>query len=115
MIGEREIREILTQYEKHGWSLRRVLLCAEIIGNLPPTLFGQTEIVPSSINALWFSRPSNEGRETWELRHLSSAPFALVEVFETDDDEDVREDARFEMQTRLMKQASKSGNKKVTD
>ena len=115
MIGDREIRVILTQYEKHGWSLRRVLLSAEIKGNLPPTLFGQTEIVASDVNALWFSRASFEGRETWELRHLSIAPFALVEVFETDDDEDVREDARFEMQTRLMKQASKSGNKKVTD
>ncbi len=115
MIGEREIREILTQYEKHGWSLRRVLLSAEIKGNLPPTLFGQTEIVASDVNALWFSRASFEGRETWELRHLSNAPFALVEVFEIDDDEDAREDARYEMQTRLAKQASKSGNKKVTD
>ncbi len=113
MIGEREIKEILTQYEKHGWSLRRVLLSAEIKENLPPTLFGQTDIVSSNIDALWFSRPSHEGRETWELRHLSNTPFALVEVFEADDDEDVREDARFEMQTRLMKQASKSGNEKV--
>jgi hypothetical protein len=45
MIGEREVREILAQYEKHGWSLRRVLLSAEIESSLPPTLFGQTEIV----------------------------------------------------------------------
>lgn len=113
MIGEREVREILAQYEKHGWSLRRVLLSAEIKSNLPPTLFGQIEVVSSDVDALWFSRASFEGREAWELRHLSNTPFALVEVFEADDDEDVREDARFEMQTRLMKQASKSGNKKV--
>ena len=113
MIGEQEVREILTQYEKHGWSLRRVLLSAEIKSSLPPTLFGQTEIVSSGVNALWFSRASFEGREAWELRLLSSAPFALIEVFEADDDEDVREDVRFEMQTRLMKQASKFGNKKV--
>lgn len=115
MIGEREVREILTQYEKHGWSLRRVLLSAEIKSSLPPALFGQTAIVSSNIDALWFSRASNEGRETWELRHLSSAPFALVEVFEDEDDEDVREDARFEMQTMLMKQASKSGSKEVAN
>lgn len=115
MIGEREIKEILSQYEKHGWSLRRVLLSAENKANLTATLFGQTEIVASDVNALWFARASFEGRETWELRHLSSVPFALVEVFETDDEEDEREDARYEMQTRLAKQASKSGNKKVTD
>ena len=113
MIGEREVREILAQYEKHGWSLRRVLLSAEIKENLSPTLFGQTEIVSSNVDALWFSRASFEGRETWELRHLSNTPFALVEVFEVDDDEDVREDVRFEMQTALMKQASKSSSEKV--
>lgn len=113
MIGEREVREILAQYKKHGWSLRRVLLSAEIKENLPPTLFGQIEIVSSGVNALWFSRASFEEREAWELRHLSSAPFALIEVFEADDEEDAREDARFEMQTRLTAYASKSGNKRV--
>lgn len=113
MIGEQEVREILTQYEKHGWSLRRVLLSAEIKSSLPPSLFGQIEIVSSDVNALWFSRASFDGRETWELRHLSNTPFALVEVFEADDDEDAREDARYEMQTRLAAQASKFGNKKV--
>lgn len=114
MIGEREVKEILTQYEKHGWSLRRVLLCADAKNRLPAALFGQVEVVASEINALWFSRPAFEERETWELRHLSAAPFALVEVFEADDEEDVREDARCEMQTRLAELASKFGNKKVT-
>ncbi len=114
MIGEREVKEILTQYEKHGWSLRRVLLSAEIERNLPAMLFGQTEVVTSDLNALWFSRFSFEGRETWELRHLSNTPFALVEVFEADDEEDVREEMRCEMQTKLAEQASKFGNKKVT-
>ena len=114
MIGEREVKEILAQYEKHGWSLRRVLLSAEIKRNLPAMLFGQTEIVSSALDALWFSRASFEGGETWELRHLSNPPFALIKVFEADDEEDVREDARCEMQTRLAEQASKSSNKKVT-
>lgn len=113
MIGEREIKEILAQYAKHGWSLRRVLLSAESNRNLPATLFGLTEIVSSDLNALWFSRTSFEGREAWELRHLSNTPFALVEVFEADDEEDVREDTRCEMQTRLAELASKFGNKKV--
>ena len=107
MIGEQQIREILAQYKKHGWNLRRVLLSAPIEENAARTLFGQTEIVPSKLNALWFSRASFAEREAWELRWLSDAPFALVEVFEADDEEDVREDARQEMETRLLELASK--------
>jgi hypothetical protein len=41
--------------------LRRVLLSAEIKENLSPTLFGQTDIVSSNVDALWFSRASFEG------------------------------------------------------
>lgn len=114
MIGERKVKEILTQYEKHGWSLRRVLLSAEMEGDLPAMLFGRAEIFRSELNALWFSRASFEGRETWELRRLSDTPFALVEVFQTSYDEAAREAARNAMQTRLAEQASKSGNTKVT-
>jgi len=114
MISSEQIHALLAQYEKHGWNLRRVLLSAETKENLPDTLFGQTEVVTSELNALWFARASSEGREAWELRHLSDAPFALVEVFEVDDEEDVREEIRQEMQTRLLEQASKSGNRKVT-
>ena len=107
MIGERQIQEILAQYKKHGWSLRRVLLSESIEERLAATLFGQTEIVSSEINALWFSRASFEGRETWELRSLSETPFALVEVFETEDEDAVRDEAREEMETRMSEQASK--------
>lgn len=113
MSGERQIREILAQYEKHGWSLRRVLLSAENAANLPAALFGQTEVFSSELNALWFSRASSEGREAWELRHLSNAPFALVAVFEAADEEAVREQTRQELETRLLAQASKSGATKA--
>ena len=114
MIGERQIQDILTQYKKHGWNLRRVLLSAPIAENLARSLFGQTEIVRSKIDAIWFSRASFNDRETWELRRLSEAPFALMEVFEADDDEDVREDARQEMETRLLESASKPGRRQAT-
>lgn len=107
MISERQIQEILTQYKKHGWILRRVLISAETRANLSATVFENAEISLSEIEALWFSRLAKEGRETWELRHLSGSPFALVEVFEADDDEEVREEARQEMQTRLFETASK--------
>lgn len=112
MIGERQILEIIAQYEKHGWNLSRVLLSAEAAGNLPVDLFGNVEIVSAELDALWFSRRADEGRETWELRHLSNTPFALIEVFEADDDEEIREESRREMQTRLRELASKFGGKK---
>ncbi|MGI8786494.1 MAG: hypothetical protein ACR2HG_01865 [Pyrinomonadaceae bacterium] len=113
MIDERRIREILAQYEKHGWNLRRVLLSAPTKENLPAPLFGETEIISSETDAAWFSRPSTEGRETWELRCLSDAPFALIEVFDEDEEEVVREETRREMETRLAEQASKAGSKKL--
>jgi hypothetical protein len=112
MISPEQIQAILAQYEKHGWLLRRVLLSAEMRNLLPDALFKQAEIVASDLNALWFSRASFNGSETWEIRLLGGAPFALVEIFEADDEEEVREEARQEMQTRLLEQASKFGNKK---
>lgn len=112
MIGAEQIKEILEQYKKHGWNLRRVLLSAKASENTPASLFGQTEIVRSELNAAWFSRASTEGREAWELRHLSATPFALVKVFEADDAEAVREEIRTALETRLNEQASKAGSRK---
>ena len=105
MINAAQIREILAQYKKHGWILRRVLLCAQTREGLSDsleTLFGATQIFPAEVDAAWFSRPSENRRETWELRRLSDASFALVEVFEDEDDEIVREEARFEMEQMLI-------------
>jgi len=115
VISERQIKEVLLQYERHGWNLRRVLLTAQTIkiltGSLK-TLFGETEIILSEFDAVWFSRrsPNNYGSEAWELRRLSGTPFALVEVFEAEDDESVREEARKEMEMLLIGQASKFPN-----
>ncbi len=104
MINAAQIQAILTQYKKHGWTLRRVLLCPstqEILQDSLKTLFDGTPVVFSETDAAWFSRASTGGNEAWELRRLSDAPFALVEVFHADDDEEVREDARREMEKRL--------------
>ncbi len=113
MIGERETKEILTQYAKHGWNLRRVLLSAEMFEKLPAAMFGTAEIVAAEINALWFSRASGSENEAWELRLLSNSPFALIEVFEADDEEAVREEIRSEMETILREKASNVGNQKA--
>ena len=115
MIGAEQVKEILAQYEKHGWYLRRVLLSAEAFENLSASsaLFGQAEVVRSdTLNAAWFARASTEGRETWELRLLSAAPFALVQVFEANETETTREEIRRAMETRLTEQASKAGSRK---
>ena len=112
MINGRQIAEILSLYKKHGWNLRRVLLSASAREKLPASLFGGAEITSSELDAAWFSRASPGGREAWELRTLSTAPFALVEVFEEDDEEEVREEARREMETRLTGHASNIVNRK---
>jgi hypothetical protein len=111
MINAQQVQEILLQYKKHGWNLRRVLLSAETNNLLSVSLknlFGDAEIISSEIDAAWFSRPSGADNEAWEIRRLSGTPFALVEVFEIEDDEEVREEARKEMETRLGQSASKT-------
>jgi hypothetical protein len=104
MIGREQIAEILSLYRRHGWTLRRVLLSDELRVNLRDALadlFGAVPVVTSGINALWFSRPSKADSEAWELRRLSENPYALFEVFDPEDDEEVRDAARAEMEERL--------------
>ena len=107
MIGDGQVQEILKQYEKHGWILRRVLLSAPAKKVLPDSLFGQADLIAADFDALWFSRPALNGGESWELRSLSAAPFALVEVFGDDDEDEVREESRMEMETQMKERASK--------
>jgi len=94
------IEAIIAQYEKHGWKLRRALLSPE--GKTALTRFEEgIKVHDSEIDALWFSRPSHEQREAWELRLISENPFALFETFEPDETEEDREDLRHEMEARL--------------
>lgn len=101
------IKQTLATYQKHGWQLRRVLLRPETSAVLQAaqqdsgSSFGTAQVKEASIDALWFSRPSYEGREAWELRLLAESPFALFETFEADETEAQREEMRFEMEARL--------------
>lgn len=103
------IEEIVGTYQKHGWQLRRVLLRpgtrAELEADLPKLAGAQAE--EASVDALWFSRASHEGREAWELRLLAENPFALFETFEKDEAEEEREEMRREMEARLREYANK--------
>ena len=79
MIGREQIEQIIAQYSKHGWKLRRVLLSGGLM-QLSGTaeMFGDADILLSELDAAWFTRSSRPGITAWELRHLSTAPYALV-------------------------------------
>jgi hypothetical protein len=98
------LHEIVATYLKHGWRLRRVLLTPEteaMCGEGEQTLFADVGVAAAAIDALWFSRPSHEKREAWELRLVADTPFALFETFESDETEEQREEMRCEMEARM--------------
>lgn len=77
------VGEIIAQYAKHGWIVRRALLSNESKSVLMGIL-GDIEVEFSDFDALWFSRRSQPANEAWELRRLSGSPFALVAVVPAD-------------------------------
>ncbi len=102
MISAGQIRAIINQYEKHGWTLRRVLLSTparEYLGT-DEIVFGDALVFSAEIDAAWFSRPSTAG-EAWELRRLSDSPFAIIEVFDEDDEDDVRDETLGEIEKQM--------------
>jgi hypothetical protein len=104
MIKAGQIAEILALYKKHGWTLRRVLLSDALRTGLADSLeqlFGAAEIRPSGIDAAWFSRRSKPEQEAWELRRLSEAPLALMEIFDLEDEDEIREETLAEVESRL--------------
>ncbi|HEY8563639.1 MAG TPA: hypothetical protein VIL74_24885 [Pyrinomonadaceae bacterium] len=104
MITAGQIAEILSLYKRHGWTLRRVLLSDALRASLAASaadLFGAAEIRASDIDAAWFSRPSKADQEAWELRRLSETPLALMEIFDAEDEDEVREETLAEVEARL--------------
>lgn len=106
------IREIIAIYQGHGWRLRRVLLRPQTREQLTDeggAIFEDAVTQEeSSIDALWFARPSHAGREAWELRLVAETPYALFETFEADETEEDREEVRREMQARLKEYIDRS-------
>jgi len=106
-----QINEIVATYSKHGWQLKRLLLTTEaraLLAEAEQEKFGDAQVIDSHINALWFARPSQAGREAWELRLLAETPYALFETFEVDEEEEDREEVRREMEARLREYAARS-------
>ena len=96
--------ELTATYRKHGWQLRSVILRSAtraIIEKHEAPLLDNIPVKEAGFDALWFSRPSHNNREAWELRLLGQTQYALFETFEADETEEQRDDVRHEMEARL--------------
>lgn len=102
----RKFEEILAQYRRHGWRLARVLARPGTFTAEGGASYEGAPVNESEVDAMWFARPSAEGREAWELRLVSESPYALFELFESDEEEEDREDVRREMEARLREYAA---------
>ena len=96
-------RQIAETYQKHDWTLRRILLRSAVAQDREQLAmkFPTTPVVNAEIDALWFARPSHGGREAWELRLISEQAYALFEAFEADEGEEARDEARREMENKM--------------
>ena len=96
--------DLVATYRKHGWELKGALVRPETRPELniqELTFLSSAQIKEDVIDALWFSRPSHQKREAWELRLLSENQYALFETFEADETEEQRNEMRQEMEARL--------------
>ena len=96
--------ELVATYRKHGWELRSALLRPATFAVLQREgahLLDKVVVKQAGFDALWFSRPSQNNREAWELRLLGQTPYALFETFEIDETEEERDDVKLEMEARM--------------
>lgn len=96
--------ELVATYRKHGWELRSALLQPATVAEFQSQEsepLSKVTVREAEFDALWFSRPSHNNREAWELRLLAQTQYALFETFEADETEEDREDVRREMEARL--------------
>ena len=96
--------ELVATYRKHGWELRSALLQPATLAEFysqETELLKNVPVREAGFDALWFSRPSHDNREAWELRLLAQTQYALFETFEADETEEEREDVKREMEARL--------------
>jgi hypothetical protein len=77
--------ELVATYRKYGWELRGALLQPATLAEIQSQL-GELPVKEAEFDALWFSRPSHQNREAWELRLLAQTQYALFEAFEPDDE-----------------------------
>lgn len=96
--------ELVATYYRLGWELKSALLRPETASELNAqgsAPLQSIKVKDSTVDAIWFSRPSHQNREAWELRLLSETQYALFETFEADETEEQRDEMRLEMEARL--------------
>ena len=93
--------ELVATYRKYGWELRAALLQPATLAEIQSLLGDELPVKETQFDALWFSRPSHQNREAWELRLLAQTQYALFEAFEPDETEEQRDEVRLEMEARL--------------
>jgi hypothetical protein len=102
MTGPAAIAAIIDQYVKHGWKLRRVLMSRDLSEALGSSeIFAGADVRPSPYDGMWFSRRSLPDREAWELRRISAAPFAVVEVIPDEFTDQERDEVLSEAEDRM--------------
>ena len=94
-------QELVATYRKHGWELRSAVMQPETRGELGAELPQDVSVKEATFDALWFSRPSHNNREAWELRLLAQTQYALFETFEADETDEERADVKLEMEARM--------------
>lgn len=102
--------ELVATYRKHGWELRSALMNPATFTDLQAQeaqLLDKLPVKEAEFDALWFSRPSHNNREAWELRLMAQTQYALFETFEADETEEERGDMKLEMEARLRDYVSK--------
>lgn len=103
-------KEIIANYQRHGWELKCVFVkpaTRVALREQVARLFSEAKLIDDEFDALWFARPSNAGREAWELRLVAEQPYALFEAFEVDETEEERDEARLEMENKMRDFATK--------
>ena len=96
--------ELVATYRKHNWQLQRALLrpaTRAVLEKHDAQLLETVPVKEAGFDALWFSRPSHNNREAWELRLLGQTQYALFETFEADETEEQRDDVKHEMEARM--------------
>ncbi len=96
--------ELVATYRKHGWELQNALLRPATLAEFQSQgseLLSKVTVREAEFDAVWFSRPSHNDREAWELRLLAQTQYALFETFEADETEEERSCVKREMEARL--------------
>jgi hypothetical protein len=101
-MDREQVIAIVRQYEKHGWTLRRLLLSDLPYHRSSELGFVDVPVVKFEIDAAWFSRSSVPGREAWELRTLGEPPFAVLDVIEANDSDAVKEEKLARTEQKLL-------------